>query len=202
MHDHIERGAIQSDESTKEHRISLPDLLAFARIVMVPIIMWLVTSTREHALGAAAVLFLIAAATDFFDGYLARRWGITTVLGAFLDSTADKLLVSGTLIALVAIERASIWPVLIIIMREFTVMALRGITAMEGHIVKPSMFGKVKANIQFGAIVFAMLRFSQMWGPLYFDEWLMWLAAGVAVASGWQYASGFWHIVRKIDSKT
>ena len=112
---------------------------------MVPIVMALLTSGHEHALGLAAVLFAIAAATDFFDGYLARRWGITTILGAFLDSTADKLLVSGSLIALVAIDRASIWPVLIIIMREFTVMALRGITAMEGHMVKPSIWGKIKA---------------------------------------------------------
>lgn len=200
MTDHTEPAAIQSSESKKEDRISLPDLLAFARIVMVPIIMWLATSSREHALGGAAVLFAFAAATDFFDGYLARRWGITTVLGAFLDSTADKMLVSGTLIALVAIERASIWPVLIIIMREFTVMALRGITAMEGHIVKPSIWGKIKAGVQFGAIFFAMLRFSQSWGPLYFDEWLMWLAAFVAVASGWQYAAGFWHVVRKVNA--
>lgn len=179
----------------------MPDLLALARILMTPIVMALLTSGHEHALGLAAALFAIAAATDFFDGYLARRWGITTILGAFLDSTADKLLVSGSLIALVAIDRASIWPVLIIIMREFTVMALRGITAMEGHMVQPSIWGKIKANVQFGAIFFAMLRLADPWGALYFDEWLMWLAAAVALASGWQYASGFWHIVRKVDAK-
>lgn len=168
---------------------------------MAPIIMALVTSNREHALGVAAFLFVLAASTDFFDGYLARRWGITTVLGAFLDSTADKLLVSGCLIALVSIDRASIWPVLIIIMREFIVMALRGITAMEGHVVKPSIWGKIKANVQFGAIFFAMMRLAEPWGTLFLDEWLMWLAAIVAVVSGWQYISGFWHIVRKVDSK-
>lgn len=190
------------DRGPKEDdRISLPDLLALVRIVMTPVIMALVTSSGEHAFGVAAGLFVAAAATDFFDGYLARRWDITTVLGGFLDSTADKLLVSGSLIALVAMDRASIWPVLIIIMREFAVMALRGITAMEGHIVTPSIWGKIKANVQFGAIFFAMMRFAEPWGPLFFDEWLMWLAAGVAVASGWQYASGFWHIVRKVDAK-
>lgn len=182
-------------------RISLPDLLALARIVMVPAIMALVTSSREHAFGVAAFLFAVAAMTDFFDGYLARRWGITTVLGAFLDSTADKLLVAGSLIALVAVDRASIWPVVIIIMREFAVMALRGITAIEGYVVKPSMFGKIKATVQFAAIFFAMLRFAEPWGPLFFDEWLMWIAAGVALASGWQYASGFWHVVRKVDAE-
>lgn len=168
---------------------------------MVPAIMALVTSSREHAFGVAAFLFAVAAMTDFFDGYLARRWGITTVLGAFLDSTADKLLVAGSLIALVAVDRASIWPVVIIIMREFAVMALRGITAIEGHIVKPSMFGKIKATVQFAAIFFAMLRFAEPWGPLFFDEWLMWIAAGVALASGWQYATGFWHVVRRVDAE-
>ncbi len=193
------RGKI--DPSKGGERISLPDLLALARISMVPAIMALVTSSREHAFGVAAFLFAVAAATDFFDGYLARRWGITTVLGAFLDSTADKLLVAGSLIALVAVDRASIWPVVIIIMREFAVMALRGITAIEGHIVKPSMFGKIKATVQFAAIFFAMLRLAEPWGPLFFDEWLMWIAAGVALASGWQYARGFWHIVRRVDAE-
>lgn len=168
---------------------------------MVPAIMALATSSGEHALGLAAALFAVAAATDFFDGYLARRWGIATVLGAFLDSTADKLLVAGSLIALVAIDRASIWPVLIIIMREFTVMALRGLTAIEGQLVKPSIWGKIKAGVQFAAIFFALLRFSEPWGPLFFDEWLMWIAAGVALASGWQYAAGFWHVVRRVDAE-
>lgn len=195
----MERGMI--DGSKEDDTISLPDLLALVRIVMVPIIMGLATSSGEHALGISAALFAFAAATDFFDGYLARRWGIATVLGAFLDSTADKLLVSGTLIALVAIDRASIWPVLIIIMREFIVMALRGITAMEGQLVRPSNWGKIKAGVQFGAIFFAFLRLSDKWGPLFFDEWLMWIAAAVAIASGWQYASSFWHVVRKVDSK-
>ena len=150
---------------------------------------------------AAAVLFSLAVATDFFDGYLARRWGITTILGAFLDSTADKLLVTGALLALVFNGRASVWAALIIIGREFVVMALRGIVALEGAVVKPSMWGKAKTSVQFLAIFLAMLRPGDQLGPLYLDEWVMWLAVAVTIASGWQYASSFWSVVRSVDTK-
>jgi CDP-diacylglycerol--glycerol-3-phosphate 3-phosphatidyltransferase len=169
---------------------------------MVPGIMALIVSNREHGLGVAAFLFAVAAATDFFDGYFARRWQITTVLGAFLDSTADKLLVTGTLLALIAVDRASIWVALIIIIREFVVMALRGVTAIEGEVVKPSIWGKIKANVQFAAIFLAIMRLPEPWGALYLDEWVMWLAAIVTLASGWGYVSAFWHVIRRVDAKT
>ena len=101
----------------------------------------------------AAVLFAIAAATDFFDGRLARRWKQTTTLGTFLDTTADKLLVSGVLMALVAVGRASAWIAFIIIGRELVIMGLRGVvSAADGTVVKPSIWGKLKANVQFLAI--------------------------------------------------
>jgi CDP-diacylglycerol--glycerol-3-phosphate 3-phosphatidyltransferase len=173
--------------------ISLPDLLAVLRIVMVPFIMALVVGEQyQHSFGVAAFLFVIAALTDFFDGFFARRWGITTILGGFLDSTADKLLVTGTLLALIAVDRASVWVALIIILREFIVMALRGLTAIEGEIVKPSIWGKVKANVQFSAIFLAMMRLPDPWGPLFLDEWVMWLAAMVTVGSGWQSSEPPW----------
>ena len=74
-----------------------------ARIVLTPIVMWLVlTDDSDEGTAAATVLFCIAAATDWVDGRLARRWGVTSKLGSFLDTTADKLLVSGVLIALVS----------------------------------------------------------------------------------------------------
>ena len=81
---------------------SILRLLTYLRVILVPIVMWLLLSDPfDHAYGVAAALFTFAAATDFFDGYLARRWAATTTLGGFLDTTADKLLVSGVLIALV-----------------------------------------------------------------------------------------------------
>ena len=110
---------------------------------------------ESRHLVAACVLFSLAAITDFFDGYLARRWNLTSTLGAFLDTTADKLLVTGSLLALVAIDRVSVWAALIIVMREFVVMALRGLVALGGGMVRPSQWGKIKATAQFVAIGFS-----------------------------------------------
>ena len=180
---------------------SLPNLLAVARILLTPVIMALVLAegTVEHNFTYAVVLFVIAAVTDFFDGYFARRWNVGTILGAFLDSTADKLLVTGSLLALIAVDRASVWVALIIIIREFTVVALRGMAALEGRVVRPSIWGKLKANVQFIAIGLAMVRLAEPLGPLYLDEWVMWVAAVITLASGWQYVSSFWSVVRAAD---
>ncbi len=178
--------------------ISIPDILAITRVVLVPVIMVLARSQDrlDAALGWAAALFTVAAITDFLDGYLARRWHIESTLGAFLDTTADKLLVTGSLMALISIERVSIWAALIIVMREFIVMALRGLVALTGGLVKPSQLGKAKAVVQFVAIGFAFVRFSTRLGPMYFDEWLMVLAVVVTLASGWGYVQAFWETVR------
>jgi phosphatidylglycerophosphate synthase len=88
---------------------------------------------------------------------------------------------------------------LIIIIREFTVVALRGMAALEGRVMRPSIWGKLKANVQFIAIGLAMVRLAEPLGPLYLDEWVMWAAAAVTIASGWQYVSSFWSVVRAAD---
>lgn len=190
---------VQSDSSLRWRcAITIPDLLAVARVILVPVVMVLVRSADsiEHAYGYAATLFVVAALTDFFDGYLARRWDVTTTLGAFLDTTADKLLVTGTLFALVSVDRVSIWAAVIIVMREFIVMALRGLVAISGSFIAPSTWGKVKATVQFTAIGLALLRLPEPWGPMYLDQWAMWVAVGVTIASGWQYISVFMDTVR------
>jgi len=184
--------------------ISFPDWLAMGRVLVVPVIMALTRSqeTFEHALGWAAALFTIAAITDFLDGYLARRWHMESVLGAFLDTTADKLLVTGALLALTSIGRVSIWAALVIMMREFLVMGLRGLVAIGGGYVKPSTWGKIKAVSQYVAIGLAFLRLPAPWGPLYLDEWAMWLAVAVTIASAWGYFSAFSKIVASTRAKS
>jgi CDP-diacylglycerol--glycerol-3-phosphate 3-phosphatidyltransferase len=109
------------------------------RIVLTPVIMALVLDGGDEADPLAAALFFLAAATDWFDGRLARRWNVTSKLGSFLDTTADKLLVSGVLIALLADGRASPWIVGIIVGRELVLMGLRGLIASEGEVMTPSM---------------------------------------------------------------
>jgi CDP-diacylglycerol---glycerol-3-phosphate 3-phosphatidyltransferase len=169
--------------------ISLLLRLTYVRILLVPVVMTLVLSgsRRRYAYGAAGVLFVVAAITDFFDGYLARRWSVTTRLGSFLDTTADKLLVSGALIALVAVGRASPWLAAVIVGRELVILGLRGVVATGGETIDPSIWGKLKANVQFVAIALAIFRFPVTIGPLLLDEWVMVAAATITVASAWDY---------------
>src|SRR5207244_8175688 len=104
---------------------------------------------NKSAYTAAAIVFAVAASTDFVDGYLARRWAVTTRLGSFLDTTADKLLVSGALIALVDVDRASPWIAAIIVGRELLILAPRGVVAAAGTVLPTSLWGTLKTNVQF-----------------------------------------------------
>jgi CDP-diacylglycerol--glycerol-3-phosphate 3-phosphatidyltransferase len=160
------------------------------RILLTPVIMALLFADADRAFTAA--LFAFAAATDWIDGYLARRWEVTTKLGSFLDTTADKLLVAGVLIALVQVGRASPWVAAIIIARELLMMGLRGaVTATDGTVVTPSFLGKAKASVQFTAIFLAILRPDVMVAGWFIDEWAMWIAATITIWSAVDYLGRF-----------
>ena len=159
------------------------------RIFLTPVIMAMLMEDVDR--GLTALLFAVAAATDWIDGYLARRWEVTTKLGSFLDTTADKLLVTGVLIALVAVERASPWVAIIIIGRELIVLGLRGVIAADGTVMAPSLLGRLKTSIQFLAILLAILRPGDEIGGLYVDEWAMLAAAAITVASAVDYFGRF-----------
>jgi CDP-diacylglycerol---glycerol-3-phosphate 3-phosphatidyltransferase len=158
------------------------------RILLTPVVMWLVLNADGNTAElVTAALFCVAAATDWVDGRLARRWGVTSKLGSFLDTTADKLLVSGVLIALLEAGRASAWIVALIIGRELVLMGLRGVIASEGEVMAPSQLGKLKTSIQFLAITLAILRPGEPIGGLFIDEWVMLAAAAITVASAVDY---------------
>ena len=160
------------------------------RIILTPAIMALVIAAGPEGgdeTTLAAVLFVIAAATDWVDGRLARSWGVTTKLGAFLDTTADKLLVSGVLIALLEVDRVSPWIVAIIVGRELVIMSLRGVIAADGTVMEPSMLGKVKTSVQCLAIVLAIVRPGEPVGGLYVDQWVMLTAAALTLWSAVDY---------------
>ena len=142
------------------------------------------------------MVFTIAALTDFADGYLARRWQITTVLGAFLDSVADKVLVTGSLLVLIEVDRAWSWAAFVIIGRELAVMGLRGVAALEKSAVPPSVWGKGKTVFQFLAIGLAMIRLDSEWGPYFLDEWVMLLAVFFTLLSAWDYFRQFGTVLR------
>ena len=167
--------------------------VTYLRIALVPVVMALVLvgDRVRYAYVGAAALFALAALTDFVDGRLARRWRQVTDLGSFLDTTADKLLVTGVLIALVAVGRASPWISFLIIGREILILGLRGAIAADGTVMKPSIWGRLKAAIQFAAITLAIVRTSTPLGPLYPDQWAMLVAAIFTIGSAIDYLARF-----------
>jgi CDP-diacylglycerol---glycerol-3-phosphate 3-phosphatidyltransferase len=161
------------------------------RIVASPVILALILG---HDWTIAAILFLIAAATDFIDGRLARRWEVESKLGSFLDTTADKLLVSTALLGLLAVDRVSPWVAFVIISREFTILGLRAAVSAGGSHFETSRFGKWKATFQFVAIALAILHPDVIVAGAYLDQWLMVLAA---VITGW---SGIDYLIKSADA--
>jgi CDP-diacylglycerol---glycerol-3-phosphate 3-phosphatidyltransferase len=158
------------------------------RIVATPVVMGLVLN---HSWTAAAVVFLVVASTDWFDGRLARRWNVSSRLGSFLDTTADKLLITGVLVALVAVDRASPWLSFVIIGREMSLLGLRAAVAVQGSHLEPSMLGKWKATVQFVAVAIVILRPDVIIAGAYLDQWLLGVAAFVSVWSGIDYFARF-----------
>jgi CDP-diacylglycerol--glycerol-3-phosphate 3-phosphatidyltransferase len=165
------------------------------RIVLAPVVLALILAGDRHPSSAAARvaagLFAAAALTDFVDGRLARRWALTSPLGAFLDTTADKVLVACTLLALVSVGRVAAWVAAIIVSRELVVLGLRSVVAIAGTVVEASLWGKLKTSVQFVAILLAILRPGHRIAGLYGDEWLMIVAAMLTLASAIDYFMRF-----------
>src|SRR6476660_810654 len=163
--------------------MNLPNSLTIARIFFVPLLVGALVAegisirlfgviiTNEWL---ALAIFLIAAATDLLDGYLARRWGQVTTIGTLLDPIADKLLISAALISLVQVNAVPGWMVILIVGREFAISGLRSIAAAEGYTIRASDLGKTKMMAQVTAISLLLLsiRHHALAAPAY---WAMWL---------------------------
>src|SRR5438094_3933595 len=154
--------------------MNLPNLLTLLRIFFVPLLVAALLADGSSATWQnlfpvsreifALAVFLIAAATDLLDGYLARRWGQITTVGTLLDPIADKLLISAALVSLVWNHRAPAWMVILIIGREFAVSGLRQIAAAHGYTIAASELGKTKMVSQVVAIalVISAVRWTQL----------------------------------------
>ncbi len=186
--------------------INIPILLTWLRVALIPLVVgvfylpdaWL----SPYAKGVASTaVFVVAAVTDWFDGFLARRWNETSAFGAFLDPVADKLMVAGALLVLVEFDRVNAVIAFIIIGREIAISALREWMAQLGasKSVAVSSIGKIKTVAQMVAI--PMLLYSdtlfgvidtQLWGA-----WLLVIAAALTVWSMFYYLRKAWPLIKE-----
>jgi CDP-diacylglycerol--glycerol-3-phosphate 3-phosphatidyltransferase len=168
-------------------RPNLPNSITIFRILLIPVFMTLLLASVPHGDLLAAITFAVAAASDSLDGYIARRRRQKTVVGAFLDPLADKLLVTSALLALIELDLLSAWVAMVIIAREFAVSGLRMVAAAENVIIPASRWGKIKTVSQMSAIL--LLIVDPGWPVLgrELSWWLLALAVILTVISGADY---------------
>jgi CDP-diacylglycerol--glycerol-3-phosphate 3-phosphatidyltransferase len=186
--------------------MNYPNALTILRIFFVPLLVaalveerisfhlssWYVTNEW-----LALAIFLIAAATDLLDGYLARRWRQVTTIGTLLDPIADKLLISAALISLVQVRALPGWMAILVIGREFAVSGLRAIAAAERYTIRANDLGKTKMFFQ--VIAVSVLLVSVHHPALHVPGiWMMWVVIFFALASAVSYFRKFW---RKVDHR-
>jgi CDP-diacylglycerol--glycerol-3-phosphate 3-phosphatidyltransferase len=168
-----------------------PNYLTLLRVLMVPaVILALVQQNPAWDVGAAA-FFGLASITDYFDGYLARKYKIETVYGKLLDPLADKFLVICSLIMLEHLGRMSPFVVMVLVCRELTITGLRALASAEGVIVGASSGGKWKTALQMVAIPCLMVR--TQFGIPFFDigMWLTYLSLAFSLWSAKDYIVDF-----------
>ena len=169
--------------------MTIPTLMTWTRIVAIPLIVGIFYIDIDPAQRnlIATVMFVVFAATDWLDGFLARKLNQTSAFGAFLDPVADKFLVCASLLVLVHLQRADVFVGLIIIGREIAISALREWMAMIGATksVAVHMVGKLKTTVQMVAIPFLLFD-GMLFGRIdthYWGTWLVWLSAVLTVWS-------------------
>ena len=186
--------------------MNFPNFLTIARIFFVPLLVAALVQQNVQVMvrgivitndWLALAIFLVAAGTDLFDGYLARRWKQVTTIGTLLDPIADKLLVSAALISLVQIRAIPAWMVVLVVGREFAVSGLRSIAAAEGYTIAASDLGKTKTISQVIAISSVLLSLRHpVFTPI--SNWLMWAVVVFAMMSAVDY---FWKFWRRVDDE-
>jgi CDP-diacylglycerol--glycerol-3-phosphate 3-phosphatidyltransferase len=183
--------------------LNLPNVLTYGRVVAVPVVVACMFWPEEFWMRwAALAVFAVAAITDFFDGYLARAWQQQSTLGRMLDPIADKLLVSATLLMLVAdrtINSWAIWAAIVILSREILVSGLREYLAELRVSVPVSTVAKWKTTLQLIAIGFLLAGPAGehvLPGTVKIGLGLLWISAILTLYTGYDYfRAGIHHIV-------
>lgn len=184
--------------------MNTPNKLTVFRIILAPLflVLMLVDFPFHHLV--AGLVFGLAALTDLLDGHLARKYGLVTNMGKFLDPLADKMLTTAAFLVFLVAGRLDIWAVMLIFTREFMVTSVRLIAAKEGTVIAASFSGKLKTVMQYIGILFtiAAMEFATWQDtllagfdlpdmvftiPLTVGTALLWIATILTVISGVQY---------------
>ena len=196
--------------SLRRDLFNAPNAITAARIAMIPVILAFTYFEGRVNSFVAAGLFAVTGATDFLDGWVARRTGTVTVIGKFLDPLADKLILMSVLIMLVHLGRVPAWLVILILAREFTVTGLRTMAMSEGIVIAAGQEGKYKQSIQIAAISFLLLHYKYRVDFLAFEvdvdanvvgTWLLYLSLAFSLWSAWVYIRDFFAAVYAPDEK-
>jgi CDP-diacylglycerol--glycerol-3-phosphate 3-phosphatidyltransferase len=198
----------------KRESTYLPNLLTMGRILSIPLILVFIDNYSPVRSFIATLIYLASAITDSLDGWLARRRKQVSVLGKFLDPLADKLVVSGVLVYLTAMDRVPPWLTFALLAREFAVTGLRAIAASEGLVISAKEHGKQKTALQLIGTMFLLLHFRYpVWGlenftiggeKLLIDYhavgiYTLGLSLVMSIVSGLDYFLGF---VRAVQAQT
>lgn len=178
-------------------QFNLANVITISRILLIPVFLVLLLSGIPEPYGdiAAAAVFILAAATDKLDGYVARRSKQITTLGQFLDPLADKLLIAAALIALVSQGRIAVWVAMLIIGREVAVSVLRIVGVSQGVSIPADRYGKLKTVLQIVYVVYVLVPTDKIADLINVSTdvatIIQWVLAGVVVvvtlASGVRY---------------
>jgi CDP-diacylglycerol--glycerol-3-phosphate 3-phosphatidyltransferase len=138
---------------------NIPNILTMGRVVMIPLCLYFLDQNTSRSAFWSALVFTLAALTDALDGYLARKMGVVSVLGKFLDPLADKLIVMASLVWMVPMGRIAPWVVVVILAREISVTGLRSIAASEGVVISAGQEGKTKTALQMIGVVALLIGY-------------------------------------------
>jgi CDP-diacylglycerol---glycerol-3-phosphate 3-phosphatidyltransferase len=183
--------------------LNIPNLLTVFRILLVPLLVVVLLTKFDGKEFVGLGLFLLAALTDFLDGFLARRRKQITRLGMLLDPAADKILTSAAFISLVEIAPrlpgstttiVPAWMVVVIVAREFAVSALRSFAAAEHVVIPAGLSGKIKTVVQVISIALIII-YNQLGEFRHLAPWSLWVAVVVTAYSGIEYFLRFWRLV-------
>lgn len=178
--------------------MNVPNKLSLLRCALIPVFMACMLIPFPHHYAAALLVFVLASLTDWLDGHLARKNGLITNLGKFLDPLADKALTTAAFICFVELinSRSMPWALMLILTREFMVTSVRFLAAKDGVVVAASFAGKLKTVMQMVSIIYllALLYMSSLMEYNNVLRWMyrggivmVWIAVAATVVSGIQY---------------